>query len=177
MPNPKGGLHTAMIMFALLWGAKDAFGVKLCAKTPSSCSSSSYEYSSGGWKVYGCTDGSASFGGEVKCSNNGKPSGCDTSVYRGCTGSPAFDMTDYYNNKNCWCRLTSIDGVVLNNVTYDSESGGSGWVFLYSGPTIDKCTYGCTDYCAVSCSYHCASHAQNNYSDFRTALFSAVGIN
>jgi hypothetical protein len=150
MPNPKGGLLCAilgMIMAVSVNTADGATGYTCYLSTPispTSCSSSTSTFYTGGWAIFGCT------GSNVRLFYGA--SGCSaTSGNYGVAGSPTFTSS---GGQYCWCKMYGTDlGTVVS----------SSWVFSND--------YGSASDCAFNCAIDCGYNARN-LSDFRSALFS-----
>ncbi|MDR2413347.1 MAG: hypothetical protein LBD50_04030 [Rickettsiales bacterium] len=147
MPNPKGGLLCTILAVAVSVNTADgATGYACYSSTPTSptsCSSYTYTYYTGGWAVFGCTGSNVRlFYGASGCS--------DTYGTYAVAGSPTFTSS---GGQYCWCRMYGTD---LGPVSRS-------WVFFYD----DGSASDCANYCA----YYCANDARN-ISALRSAVFS-----
>ncbi|MCL2017953.1 MAG: hypothetical protein FWG80_04260, partial [Alphaproteobacteria bacterium] len=74
----------------------------------------------------------------------------------GSWGQPGNPIAD--GGSNCWCKITSIPG-------FSVASSAWGLILNYGDPST------CAYRCAIVC-----THGTQNDSDFRSALFAALGL-
>jgi hypothetical protein len=117
----------------------------VCMKWESPTSCSSSSPTSGNYETTWTVSGCT--GGSGVTSFGGEIRCSETNGTYATQGNPSSTSGTY-----CWCRLTS--------------PAASAWVF--------QNVYGSADSCSRFCAHNCAADAQD-YSDFRSARFSALG--